>query len=166
MPSNRIVYRDWIVELGRDPALPPPLEGEEGQRKTIEEAVEKALRALTADEREFIQRFYYMGQTYREISESTGRAVYRLEALHKRATKRLRKELAPLVNRLYGVAETSIPDCVICRSGCRPEIDRLIAGRDKAETWRPVIQQLREVYGLKIATPQILIGHEKYHSKL
>jgi len=166
MPSNRIVYRDWIVELGRDPALPLPTEGANDHQAAVEEAVEKALEALSEDEREFIQRFYNMGQTYREISESTGRAIHRLEALHRRAAKRLRKELAPLVRQLYGVEGEPAPECLICSSGYRKEIDELIAAKKKSETWRSVIREIRKRYNLKITTPQILIGHEKYHAKL
>ncbi len=163
MPSSRIVYQDWIVELGRDPALPPSDEGESERGKIVEEAVETALKALSDNEREFIQRFHYMGQTYRQISESTGRTVHRLEALHRRATKRLRKELAPLVLDFYGVTGDSAPQCIICRSDHRREIDRLIADRKKTATWRPVIREIRKRYGLRITTPQTLIGHEKYH---
>lgn len=163
MSSNRIVYRDWIVELGRDPALPPATEDQKHRQLLVENAVEQALKRLSEDEREFIQRFHYMGQTYREISESTGRALHRLEALHRRAVRRLRKELAPLVKELYGVDGAKPAECVICRSEFRAEIDRLIAARDTARTWRPVIRQIRDRYGLKISTPQILIGHEKYH---
>lgn len=163
MPSNRIVYQDWIVELGRDPGRVLAAEDGEGNRAIIEAAVESAIRKLTEDEREFIQRFYYMGQTYREISESSGRALYRLEALHRRAVRRLRKELAPLVAELYGLENKKRPDCVICRSEHCEKINRLISARKESETWRPVIRRIRERFGLKITTPQTLIGHQKYH---
>lgn len=164
MPSNRIVYRDWIVQLGRDPALPVTGTGDRKSQQMIEEAVERALKTLTEDEREFIQRFYNMGQTYRQIAESTNRAQYRLEALHRRAIKRLRKQLLPLVKELYGLNEEIPADCILCRSEHREEIDRVIAERDRTGTWRPVIREIRERFGLKISTPQILIGHEKYHA--
>ena len=164
MPSNRIVYRDWIVELGRDPARLPPGEPDEKRRQLVEEAVGRALKSLTEDEREFIQRFYNMGQTYRQIAESTQRAQYRLEALHRRAIKRLRKQLLPLVKELYGLKEEERPDCILCRSEYRREIDRIISKRDRNATWRPVIRKIRERFGLKVSTPQILIGHEKYHA--
>ena len=69
-----------------------------------------------------------------------------------------------MVAELFGVTEESRPDCIICRSEHRREIDRVIASREEAETWRPVIRKIRERFGLKITTPQTLIGHEKYHT--
>lgn len=202
MGRNRIVYRNWIVELGTDPAEMrnikyrnyQPEEGltvedgsinevseeamsypdDEGCQEAlrrqiyIREQVSAALRRLSEDEKEFIERFYYIGQSYRQISEKSGRAVYKLEALHKRAIKKLKKELSPLVAELYDVtfipaAEINFKTCPLCRSPHRAEIDRLIHSRDPKGTWQPVIRTLEEKYGLRIKTPQVLIGHEKYH---
>jgi DNA-directed RNA polymerase specialized sigma24 family protein len=47
----------------------------------LRRAVRAALDKLTEDEREFICQFYFMGRSYREISEESARAVYSLEAL-------------------------------------------------------------------------------------
>ncbi len=202
MGRSRIVYRNWIVELGTDPEkirnikyryyqLEDGLTFEEGsinevaeeavlysddkgyqedlrRQIYIKERVSAALRCLSEDEKEFIERFYYIGQSYRQISEKSGRAVYKLEALHKRAIKKLKKELSPLMAELYNVtfkpAEEGISKaCPVCQSPHRAEIDRLIRSRDPQGTWQPVIRILKEKYSLKIKTPQVLIGHEKYH---
>ncbi|MBN1213535.1 MAG: sigma-70 family RNA polymerase sigma factor [candidate division Zixibacteria bacterium] len=202
MGTNRLVYQNWIVELGIDPEnkdalkdgssrnqyeisledikdgfLPdgsvPPRDEKEALRQArrrsfIGEQVAWALDKLTADEKEFVERFYYSGQGYREISEKSGRAVYKLEALHKRAVRKLKRELAPVVKQLYNLdivpPETSATiTCPICNSPSRKDIDKLIAGRDEKGTWRPIIKILKDKYGLKIKTPQVLIGHEKYH---
>ncbi len=176
MTSNRIVYQNWIVDLGRDPAqAPEPLTperqfGAQGidapeveRRNRIEEAVGAALGKLDDNECEFIERYYFMGQSFGEIAAMSGRLVHRLEALHRRAVRKLRKNLAPLVAEMFDLRTDSRPDCLICQSSERACIDRLIAERDRAGTWRPVMKQIRDDYGVRIRSPQILIGHEKYH---
>lgn len=192
MSSNRIVYQNWIVELGRDPDRPPDIPGPDLDRSdfisldelpemsaardksnpagsdfervaAIREAVGCALEQLSDDEREFVERFYYIGQSYQRISQKSGRAIYKLEAIHKRAIKKLRKLLAPTVATMFGLTAGDNPRCVVCNSEYRGEIDRLIASREPRATWRPVIQTIKKKYGLIITTPQTLIGHRKYH---
>ena len=202
MGTNRLVFQNWIVELGIDPENKEALkEGLYGKGEIVSfeelkdnvaangagllrdenemlrrarrqayigEQVALALAKLTDDEKEFVERFYYCGQSYREISEKSGRAVYKLEAVHKRAVRKLRRYLTPLVRQLYKLdlepGNAAFPNaCLICSSPHREEIDRLIADRDRRGTWRPVIKILKDKYGLRIKTPQVLIGHEKYH---
>jgi len=170
MSSNRIVYQNWIADLGRDPGRQPdpgspvaedPVDIK--RRDQIRRAVTEALEQLTDDEREFVERYYFMGRSYREIAELSGRAPHRLEALHQRALKKLQKELMPLVKQLYDLVPATNNDCPICASPAREEIDRLIESRDRSGTWRPVMKQIREEFNIGIVTPQTLIGHEKYH---
>ena len=202
MGTNRLVYQNWIVELGIDPENKDILKDWSYQNREIVSLedlkdsisrnglallrdekellrqarrrayvgaqVARALEKLTPDEKEFIERFYYIGQSYREISEKSGRAVYKLEAVHKRAIKKLKRELAPVVRKLYSLdiepsGAKSSRTCPVCNSPFKKDIDKLIAARDKKGTWRPVIKILKENYGLRIKTPQVLIGHEKYH---
>ena len=202
MGSNRLVYQNWIVELGIDPDNKDALkDGSYRNRETISlddlkdgvssngsillrdekeimrqarrqalvaSQVSRALKKLTADEKEFIERFYYSGQTYREISEKSGRAVHKLEAVHKRAVRKLKRELAPVVKKLYNLdaepdGSSTVITCPVCDSPFKKDIDKMIAERDRKGTWRPVIKILKEKYGLEIKTPQVLIGHEKYH---
>lgn len=195
MPRNRIVYQNWIVDLGYDPSLRNRTEiWHEGDTELIsldtpdaelidtetvshtdnmairiQQQVSRSLLCLTDEEREFITQFYFMGRTYKTISEKTGRAIYKLEALHKRALRKLKKELLPFVSKHWHITitknQSNRNSCPICRSSYRNEIDQLIANRDKTKTWRPVLQILREQYGIIIRSPQILIGHEKYHAK-
>jgi len=189
MSSSRVIYQNWIADLGRDPAVPVdpdspdeltgqtetrvdeiecsavrPLDPQESQRvERIREAVVEALSRLNENEREVVEQFHLMGRTYREIAELSGRTPHRLEALHERAVKKLRKLLAPLVKELYGLGSGSEVECPICSSPRRSEIDRLITERDQEKTWRPVMRRIKTAFGLKITTPQTLIGHQKYH---
>ena len=194
MSGNRVVYQNWIVEMGFDPAQSrtagnwgdPPLEpisldepsacaisNEESQRvieerekaSEIRSRVRKTLKRLSMQEREFIAQFYFMGKSYREMSEQSGRPIHKLEALHKRAVKKLKKELGGFVRERFGVETGSDADCLICRSPHVAEINRLISQRDKTATWKPIIKTLRDKYSLKVSSPQMLIGHEKYHIK-
>ncbi len=178
MAQSRVVYQDWIVGLGFAPredrdgsrtdvevqtvSTVEPAEEYE-RRQLIQREVARALTTLTEDEREFIERFYYSGESYRQIAEKSGRAIYKLEAIHKRALRKLKKELRPLVARLYNLEKRPVNQCPICNSPYRVQIDLLIKHRDKSSTWKEIIRKLREEFNLKIDTPQILIGHEKYH---
>jgi hypothetical protein len=180
MSQRRLIYRNWIADLGRDPDEAPPAEtcaesdsegpaiawvtGDEGSRSQhVSAAVEEALAGLSEDEREFIERFYYMGQTYVQISEQSGRAVHKLATLHRRATAKLKRRLAPLVAELYGVTKAAGHDCPICRSAERESIDRIIRSKPEPEPWGPTLCRLRETYGLTIKSPQAIIGHLRYH---
>ncbi len=194
MGSNRVVYQNWIVELGGDPerlrrsqrwdeprlesvSLDDPsavgisndqarrLGSDDPATADIRARVRQAMEKLDDQEKEFVIQFYFMGRGYRQLSEKSGRPVHKLEALHKRAVKKLRKELVAFVQERFGLEPEPTGGCAICRSPHVDEIDRIIRGRDRRATWRPVIKLLREVYGLKVSSPQILIGHEKYHSR-
>lgn len=141
----------------------------------IENAVREALKKLGEEERELVQRYLMAGQSMTEMAELTGRRVHRLTTQYQRALRKLRKYLAPLVAREFGdaVADERGRDeevyaaeslsCPICLSAYRMEIDSIIAARRPDSTWRPVIRKLRESYGIVITTPQILIGHQRYH---
>ena len=166
MSAERITYQNWITDLGRDPSQSLDLDGSNNpdseRRRQISEAVALALSKLNDNERELIEQFHYMGRSYREIAESSGRNIHRLEALHERALKKLRTALAPLVKRLYGLAVSTDLDCPICTSPHRAAIDHLIKERNRSDTWRPIIRRLKDRFGIAINTPQTLIGHEKY----
>jgi RNA polymerase sigma factor (sigma-70 family) len=133
MSSSRVVYQNWIADLGRDPAVPidsfypnevggqPDGRVDELERFTarlpdsqelqrvdrIRAAVTQALSKLSANEREIVEQFHFMGRTYSEIAELSGRAPHRLDALRQRALRKLRKILAPLVKELYGLGSAS-----------------------------------------------------------
>ncbi len=192
MSGKRVIYRNWIVDFSRDPrddqienrperdpgsvisldgladwaqdGLESVLCGENTEdSQVISDAVNEALSGLDEEDREMIQRFHFMGQTYVAMAEETGRSVYRLEGLHRRAVKKLRKKLAAFVRDRYELAVESNTSCPICASPRRAEIDRLISHRDKTKPWTQTIGTLKKEYGIKITTPQTLIGHEKYH---
>ena len=167
MGSRRIVFQNWIVDLGRDPAEPwCPSSGSQDdleRSKEIRKAVVEALNCLSSEERQVVENHHFDGLTFREISEESGRAMHSLVALHRRALRRLRRKLEPFAKRLYGVSYEQDISCPICDSEFCAEIDEFIAAKDVRETWAGIMRILRQKYNIKIRTPQTLIGHEKYH---
>lgn len=188
--KNRILYCSWLTENRRVDkernveAIPEPLidfesldqfDPEELERLVLQRqgeevaeriniAVQAAAAQLSENEREFLARFYNMGESYRLLSEKSGRTIHSLESLHNRAKRKLRKLLAKFVREEFGVIASPAVSCPICRSTDRPEIDRLLAEHEPANTWRNELKLLRTKYGLTAVTPQTIIGHQKYHS--
>ena len=165
---RRMIFQDWIVELGRDPALlwegPDPVEtAAEPRVAQIATVVRAALGRLPEADREFLERYYFMGQGYPELERRTGRPRHRFESLHRRAIRRLRRELARFAQKEFGIEYRPGANCPLCRSKNRPEIDRLIAAKQPDGTWRPIIRTLRDQYHITVTTPQIVLGHAKYH---
>ncbi len=181
MASNRITYQDWIVEIGRDPSRPPAPEQpdeipdrtareEPGQTDprldSIRSQVQKAMNALTESEQGFLIDFYFLGESYESMAARQGRAVYKLEALHQRALRKLRKSLAGLASREYGIRVEKHPRCPVCSSPHRAEIDRVIRSRKEHENWGTIMRRVRDRFGVEIRSPQTIIGHLKYHENV
>ena len=167
MPNNRIVYQNWIAELGFDPAqikkFFDTITDDSSPDDEIDLEVRRAIESLEEEEMEFVIRFYFMGQAYNEISEKSGRAVHKLEALHKRAIRKLKNRLKSIVKMRYGLKSKKGKDCPLCQSAYRAAINEIITNRNESSTWRPVLKEINEQFGLKIKSPQVLIGHKKYH---
>ena len=188
--KNRILYCGWLAENRRVDKernvenIPEPFidfeslesfELEELERLVLERqgeevaerinlAVGEAMRQLTDDEREFLARFYSMGQSYRELSEKSGRTIHSLEAMHTRAKRRLRKLLTSFVKREFGLATGSAQLCPICSSPDRTDIDCILNKHAPEDTWRRELRLLRTRFGIDRITPQTIIGHINYHS--
>ncbi len=71
--------------------------GESKRQKFLRRQVRLALKRITANQRAFVKAFYFDCQTYREISEDTGRSVKSLEKAHLAAKRRLKKLLTPAI---------------------------------------------------------------------
>jgi len=166
LSKSRIIYQNWIVELGRDPSLnwheASNRDGSYNQK--IVRTIHKSLDKLTEGEAGFIRLFYFQGMSYREISELTGREIYRLEGVHTRAIRKLRNYLKVLVDShdLAGSIDSN-KRCPVCCHKDKNEINRLIENKQPDETWKHLVKILQEKFGLRISTPQILIGHQRYH---
>ena len=158
MPSNRIIYLNWITEVGQAPTET------DCHSEDIREEVRSALELLNEEERELIVRFYFMGESYVQISEKSGRTAYKLAGIHKRAVKKLRSALAGFVRERFQIDSEAARDCPLCQSPDLEAIDNIIRDRDRTTTWKPVIRKIKKEFGITINSPQLLIGHEKYHT--
>ncbi len=190
MGRGRIIYQDWIVELGREPSeiaresslwnnvsghLDRAFAGLDGLRVSssvdtarvvrIKEAVNRALESLDEEEQEFVVRFYYMGQSYSELAELSGRPVHKLETMHRQVIRRLRNQLAALVDDGCSSSREEVCRCPICSSPRRREIDELIRARNPQETWRRIMRNLKREFEIDIKSPNTLAVHEKYHAR-
>jgi hypothetical protein len=166
MRKERIIYQDWIVTLGRDPSIPCDGRAEKNSddyNYDIITAVNRALEILNKDEASFIHAFYVEGMGYRKISEQSGRAMYKLEALHNRALKKLKTHLYQSLKGKVNIPEPKQIECCLCSHPQLENINQLIMAKRKSETWKHVIKTLKDEYGVFIKTPQRLIGHLKYH---
>ncbi len=162
---GKLTYQNWLIEQTR-PDCGVDLVGGPGAprpNRRVRAAVRQALGQLESDERRFIEWVFFMGRTYRELSERTGRPLHRLEALRLRAFRKLRTALQPFVAREFGLRPESTRRCPICDSADRGMIDAIIRRRDRTRTWRPVLHEIRERCGQTIRSPWLLITHEKYH---
>ncbi|MBN2227341.1 MAG: sigma-70 family RNA polymerase sigma factor [candidate division Zixibacteria bacterium] len=165
MSSARVVYYNWIFDVGTGPALKHRYRiprAPEVSNQLIR-SVRRAVSTLTPREREFVYRYYYNGEANRKIAIEMGLTVGRIDRLHRRILKRLKIVLADFVRKEYGLDVAIGDDCPICQSPHCDEINRLIQAKPPEVTWRGVLKTLCNEYGLKITSPQVLIGHEKYH---
>ena len=159
---EKVTYQNWIVDIACSNGYSSDTTDSETVREIISE-VRRALDRLSPVEREFIERYYFKGESYPEIAENLGRRRDRIKGLHIRAVGRLKKELAGFVRSQFNIKSRPTADCPICNSPDRDEIDALVDGKKEEETWREIIQILKSKYNIIIKTPQILIGHQKYH---
>jgi RNA polymerase sigma factor (sigma-70 family) len=132
--------------------------------------VREAMERLSPLERQFVEHFYFEDKTYREISVILNKSIHRLERIHHRALGKLKMLLFDYVKTRFKLnlpeqkdlkAQTSC--CIICKSPFRQELDNLIQAKKEEETYKSIIRIFKEKYGLKIKTPQVIIGHKKKH---
>lgn len=168
MAKGKIIYQNWIVDIGIDPGQVGKIQIQSDLIKPDEQvisAVRKALEKLNPEEQDFIETYYFQGKSYREIAELQNRRLSRIEGLHRRSLAKLKKYLIRFVKERFDIDAEIGRDCIICFSPHKEKIDRLIKAKKKWETWKKIIKILKNKYQIKITTPQILIGHQKYHLK-
>jgi ABC-type metal ion transport system substrate-binding protein len=166
MPNARVIFQNWIVDIGYDPGRKALILDTDNviipnERVTV--AVRSALKKMSEVESEFIERYYFQGESYLKIGQALRWMPYRVEALHRRAVQKFRKHLAAFVKREFGVEIEINYECPLCKSSSKEKINKMIKDKKPEETWKKIIKTLKEKYKITIKTPQILIGHQKYH---
>jgi len=161
--NSRIIYRFWLADRGYESGQVPIYVDPIRPNYRIIHEVRGAIEKLSASEREFIHRYYYRGQTEREIARALDIKISRVEMFHRRTLNRLKKILSGFARSQFDISVDTHENCPICSSPFRDEIDSLIEGKDERETWSRIIRILKIKYKIVIRTPQVLIGHWKYH---
>jgi len=169
---GRIRYLNRVVELcGRlDQEIEQRILGSCSQSKERSEReeliggeVRKAVQKLSPTERMFVELFYFEFRSYREIAGIMKKKTYKLERLHQRALGKLRIVLSDFVKEQFKFELPQKTDCLICNSRFREELDELIRSKKDEETYARLIKTFRQKYGIKVKTPQTIIGHERKH---
>lgn len=169
---GRIRYLNRVVELcGRlDQEIEQRILGgcsQSKERSAREELiggeVRKAVQKLSPTERMFVELFYFEFRSYREIAGIMKKKTYKLERLHQRALGKLRIVLSDFVKEQFKFELPQKTDCLICNSRFREELDELIRSKKDEETYARLIKTFRQNYGIKVKTPQTIIGHERKH---
>lgn len=158
---RKVMHYDWIYQTLRE-GLWQTIEPSERQLRIIA-AVRRELDGLTEFEREFVELFWFEGRSIAAISTLTGKPVYKLEGLCKRIIRKLKNRLSGFVESEFGLKHSVGSQCLICKHPRRDEIDRMILAKKPHQTYSSIIKTLKQDYGIIIKTPQIIIGHKKYH---
>ena len=183
---KRIRYLNWVQgRVDFVPAYELEIDEEEVLKKEmgLEKEVQQAMGRLNFLEKKFIQYYYFECLSYEKIAEILNKKQYKLQRIHRRALDKLKIILKDFVRERFQIScdpvqngsirkkpepvESVWPglnrNCILCQSPFKQEINLLIRGKRKDQTWKPLIKLLEEKYHLKIKTPQILIGHQKNH---
>ena len=161
MPG-KLAFLDWIYEVARKGVFGPHEKSD--VQKEIIGKVRDAVDKLSPVERDFVQMYWFEGRSLRELLELLGRRLHNLDGINRRILRKLKRILSEYVAVRFGIIEQNNSDCIICNHPDRREIDLLLIAKKPDETYRPIYRQLRSRFGLRISTPQILIGHIKYHT--
>ncbi len=160
--SKKIVrYQEWM-----DAMVVFSSDGDSDEKSgdvEVERAVRGALEKLSDFEKDLIERRFLMCQSSQRICGELGISERDLERGLREAQLRLRRLLAPFVQRRFKVGIADERRCLICDCVERERAEEIIGSKNQEETWRRVMCELDEHLGLKISSPQMLIGHVKYH---
>lgn len=163
MGKNRVIYRHWFASLASTGQPEPSEQSDPNRQGEIIQRVRVALEKLEPIEREMIERYYLRFDEYSAIAESLKIKPHRLDTIHARAIRKLRKELGPFVASTFGIKPATSASCCICNSIHRELVERMLASRDPKRPWRIVIRQIYEQYGLRIRNYQTIQSHLRYH---
>ncbi len=159
---RRVVHHNWVYRTLRA-GLWDEIEVITERQRRIREAVRKELAKLPDFEREFIDLYWFQGRPTSEIAKLLGRKQYKLEGLKRRILRKLKNELTGFVREEFRLSVDKRKKCPIC---CHPELEKInreLKTKKPHETWRRYIRLLKNDYGINVKTPQVIIGHLKYH---
>lgn len=160
---RKIIHQDWIYRTERPGIWEKKASSPRQER--IRQMVREELQKLAFHEREFVELYWFQGRSMGEIAVLLGKKPYKLECLNRRIHRKLKSRLTDFVNSEFGLNIEKNPGCVLCGHPRRAAIDDLLKSKKPEETFKRIIKTLRAEFGVKVGTPQIIIGHMKYHTR-
>lgn len=157
-------YQDWIY-LTDCRALwqeAPKSPEEQQQRDQLVKAVRDAVAQLTQEERAVIELYHFDGISSAAIARRMGKSSKSVLNVKRRALRRLRGLLAEFAEERFGI-DRKRSGCCICRSRESERIEELIAAKKPEEPYSVLIRAIKVRFGVRIVSPQTIIGHTKYH---
>ena len=157
-PGIECLEREWdAIEAAvarSDPA---------GRSLAVELAVRRALDVLTTSELVIVEGYYFEGRSMPQLSKSTGVPLDFVRIAHRRALAKLEVELAPLVERMFGLTAVTRTGCAICLAPWRPAAEEILDGRTPDATWGQIAVRIERAVGWKAPSPQVLMTHQRKH---
>jgi len=161
MMPRKIIHQNWIYQTSRSGIWDGKASSPRQER--IRQAVRGELKKLAFHEREFVELYWFQGRSLNEIAALLGKKPYKLECLNKRIRRKLRSLLADFVNSEFGLRIAEDDRCPLCSHPEKDRIDNLLKSKKPEDTFRRIIQILKTDFGIRVSTPQVIIGHLKYH---
>lgn len=158
---RKIIHQDWVYLTDRPGIWERKTSSSRQER--VRRAVREEVAKLAYHEREFVELFWFQGRSMSEIAALLGKKPYKLECLNRRILRKLKSRLTDFVNAEFGLKVRKNPGCILCSHPQRVEIDALLKSKRPEETFRRIISTLQSDFGIRVRTPQIIIGHMKYH---
>jgi len=159
--AGRVVFLDWIYDIASE-GLFDSDDPTELQRE-IQAQVREAISRLSERDREFVQLYWFEGRPVHELAEMFGRRPHNIEGYNQQVLRKLQNLLTGFVKRRFRIDAKADESCILCSHPKRCDIDILLNSKRPEETFRRIYRELEERFDLSISTPQILIGHIKYH---
>jgi DNA-binding CsgD family transcriptional regulator len=123
--------------------------------------VRGALSRLSEKEKEIVERFHFCGESTAQIGARLNLSEFHVYAALRQARRKLKRISRTYVQKRYGVP-IKTENCPVCRSENRLVIDQLLKTKTKEETWKRILQKLRNEHRLCI-NPRKLDRHWKEH---
>jgi hypothetical protein len=159
---RRVVHHNWVYRTLRA-GLWDEIDVTTERQGRIREAVRQELGKLPDFEREFIDLYWFQGRPTSEIARLLGKKQYKLEGLKRRILRKLKNRLTGFVREEFRLSDDKRGKCPICSHSELGKINNELRAKKPHETWRRLIRLLKIDYGVDIKTPQVIIGHLKYH---
>jgi len=125
-------------------------------------AVRLALSKLHETEKEVIIRYYYMGQSHRQIAQYYRAQSQTIRTIRLRSVEKLKYILTPFVQWRYNISNGIDVTCPLCKDN---RLDNLIISCAPYGPWGQVIKEAKALGIHSLKSVSTIIYHYKHHLK-